>query len=177
MKRKILFALAASLFTVALSGIALADTVTFTITNPNQTTARGATLSYTATVFAPSTNTGNEYLNGLAFTVSPANTFTINTDPFLNNFPFFLTPGQSYTNLLFTLLVPPTSTISPFIGSVSLLGGATGSSNGTLGTAAFTTTVTPEPSSLLLLGSGLLSGVGLYRRNRKGLAGSAEAVS
>ena len=153
---------------------AFADTVTFTLLNPTQSvTSAGGTLSFNASVSAPRTNTGSEDLNSLVFNINPPSGLTPNADPFLNEFPLTLAPGDSYSDLLFTLLVPAGSPVNTYLGSVLLYGGP---SNSVIGTQNFSVNVTPsiavtpEPSSLLLLGTGVAGMATAFRRR---FAGSA----
>ncbi len=90
MKRRLVLALSLLALTLGTSGAALADSVTFSLTNPNQSATPGHVLTYFATVTAPSTNTGLEYLNGLSYTFNVPSTFSFDLNPFLNNFPYFL---------------------------------------------------------------------------------------
>jgi hypothetical protein len=132
---------------------------------PTQSAAPGSTVTYAATVTAPSTNSENIFLNGESFNV-PAPLTLIGT-PFFVNFPLFLTPGQSFTGDLFDLIVPVDTASGNYLGSFTLQGGANGGSSDTLGTVNFTTDVTaatPEPSTFALLGTGILGLAGAARR-------------
>lgn len=154
-----------SILTLALallsSAAAYADTVTLTVAGPSDGTT-GSTLVYTGTVSAASTNTSLQYLNGDAFTVNGP--LVLDDSSFFNNFPFFLSPGQSYTGPLFTLLLPPNAPLGSYDGTFTLLGGATDTAFSALFNAPFSVVVTPEPSSLLLLGTGVLCTLGIARR-------------
>ena len=89
---------------------------------------------------------------------------TYDDSPF-NSFPLLLNPGDSYTGELFTVTAPPYGPGSNFYsGSFEILGGSDDSAQNTLATADFNIQVTPEPSSFLLLGSGLAGLVGLIKR-------------
>lgn len=150
------------------SSAALADTLSLTLANPNQSGSSGTTLSFNATVSAPLTNTADVYLNGLDYTLAYP-TLTFNGDAF-NSFPFSLSAGASYTGLLFTVASTSGTLPALYSGSVVLLGGSTDGSQDRLTTAAFSdrvtgaAAVTPEPSSLLLLGSGAMGLLGFLGR-------------
>jgi hypothetical protein len=132
-----------------------ADTVTFTLTNASQSVyyLGGGSVTYDATVSAPSTNSAAVYLNGESHNFSgPGNL----DDSDFNNFPLSLTPNTSFTGDLFVLTIPANSRGGTYLGSFTLQGGADSAATNTLGTVNFSLTVTtPEPSSVVLLLAGM----------------------
>jgi hypothetical protein len=146
---------ALALLTIGLSSAAAyADTVTFTLTSPTEYVSpyTGGTLTFNATVSAPSSNGAAVYLNGDDFNI--ASPLALNDSDFLN-FPFFLSPGTKFTGDLFTVTIPAGTMNGNYLGSFTLLGGADGGASNVLGTDSFDVVVTPEPSSILLSMTGM----------------------
>lgn len=150
MKLKMTLAVVALLLTIALSSVAAyADTVTFTLTDPQQSVSPpGVSVAYEATVSAPLGNGAPVFLNGDSFNVDGP--ITLDDSDFFANFPLSLAPGDTFTGDLFELDVPAGTLDGTYLGSFTLLGGADGSAQNTLGTVDFSLTV-PEPSSISLL--------------------------
>ena len=166
--------LAIALTMVSLSSVAAyADSIVFTLTASNQDVlSTGGTVTYEATVSAPGTNTAAVFLNGDDFAIGTP--LTIDDADFFNNFPLSLAPGGSFTGDLFTVTVPPGSSLGAHSGTFTLLGGSSGSSANALGTVNFTATVgspAPEPASILLSLIGLaglatVRARGQFKKNR-----------
>ena len=152
MKFKTNLAVAALLAIGFSSAAAYADTMTFTLTDPNQSVsvnALPATVTYEATVSAPLTNSGDVFLNGDSFNVAAP--ITLDDSDFLGGFPLSLAPGDSFTGDLFVLTVPVGTHLGTYLGTFTIQGGADSSASGTLGTVDFSLQVTPEPESVVLL--------------------------
>jgi type 1 fimbria pilin len=148
---------------------AKADLVSFTISSPFQSTGSGGTVTFDATV----TNNTNQviYLNGDTWTLDALlNPSDLSDADYNIYFPLFLTPGESVTNPLFTVTVPPGTLSGIYAGSFEITGGSAGSDQSDLGSADFnvavTGTVVPEPPTVVLLLSGL-AGLGRTLRRRR----------
>lgn len=165
MMRKFPFSFMFLMLTAALISTmpAFADTLDLSLATPIGYGVPGATVSFYATVDAPITNSGTIFLNGDSFNV--AGNLFLDDSGFLNNFPFQLDPGQSLTGLLFEVALPMQTPIGIFYnGNFEILGGSNDGVTDTLATADFKVSPTPEPSTILLLGSGLLAMAGAVRR-------------
>jgi hypothetical protein len=115
---------------------AKADSFTITLSSPVQNGSSGEVVSFDATV------TNNEgatvYLNGdNTYVDSP---LAVDDSPYNNNYPLSLGPGDSDSGALFNVDLPAGTPVGDYV------------------------VVTPEPSALLLLATGLL---GLAGRGRK----------
>ena len=175
MKLKMILAVAALLTTGLSSVAAYADIVNFTLTNPFATagssggTLTPGTFTFEATVSAPSGNSGAVFLNGDSLNVTAP--ITLDDSDFFANFPLSLAPGTSFTGDLFVLTIPPGTLAAPYLGTFTLLGGADANASDPLGTVNFSVAPTPEPSSVLLVLTGMAGLAGAaFKRNLRGWA-------
>ena len=135
---------------------AKADSLTITLLSPFQSGVSGTVIAFDATV----TNTSGStvYLNGDDFNVDAP--LSVDDSSYLDSWPLTLGAGDSYTGLLFNVDIPWPTAVGLYTGVFEI----TDQNNDVVGSADFDVYVTPEPGSLLLLGSGLLALAGAARR-------------
>lgn len=146
---------------------AKADPLSLTITQAYQTGLAGELLTFDATV-TDTAATGTVYLNSDSTTLSGS--LVLDDTPFLDNFPLFMNPGDSYTGELFTVSIPSGTPPNLYPGAFEILGGGPSDFTDVIASANFDVNViTPEPTSFVLLLTGLvmmglLGFRGIFRR-------------
>src|ERR1700749_3605016 len=102
MKYKLAAGVMTFLLTAGLGALsAYADSITVTLDDPIQSGAPGDVISFFATISAPSGNSAPVYLNGSSFDFGAAPFTGDNSGVF--GFPAFLSSGDSFDQLLFTV--------------------------------------------------------------------------
>jgi PEP-CTERM motif len=165
------FTLAVILLTLALSSTAArADSIAVTLDQPVQTVVSSVTtISFFGTIAADPSDIGDLYFNGDNFSLDPL--LTIDDSGLFFNFPYPISAGVSVDSVIFTIGLPGNEPLGAYLGSFSILGGSDGNATDILGTVDFeidnvssSPGIVPEPSTLLLFGTGLTTIAGGCKR-------------
>ncbi len=140
-----------------------ADPLSIILDSAYQNVTPGQSVTFTAII----TNldpTNTVYLNGDSSNVDSP--LSLDDSGFWANAPLSLDPLSSSEDIeLFTVYIPLDAT-GLYSGSFEILGGDPSDFTDVIGSADFNVNITPEPSSLLLLGSGLVGLATTVRRKR-----------
>ena len=159
LKYMLVLSFAAAAFLMA-GAAARADTYSLVFDAPIQSGGPGFQFDGTFT----NNSSDTVYLNSDSFSLDAG--LDLDDSPYLTAFPFTVAAGDSATGELFLVTAPPYGASNSYSGSFSIVGGADGDAQDVLASAVFNVNVsaTPEPSGLLLFGTGLLALIGIANR-------------
>jgi hypothetical protein len=164
---RIKFVLIAFILATLLAGNAQAASITITLDRTTLSGNPGQTVAFFGTIMNTSSDT--IYLNDVDFNLAGTGFSSNAQDRFFSNVPLFLNPHSSSGDIeLFdvTLLKPFTDPLGTYAGTYTLTGGLDGSADEVLALAGFSVAAVPEPSSVLLVFSGLAGLAVIMRRRR-----------
>ncbi len=175
---KLKLTLTALLLATLAPAAAHADSITLTLDSPVVVVNPGdTTVDFYATISADPTNGAPIYMNGDQFSVDSP--LSLDDTGFFFNFPYPINPGDLVDDVLFTITLPGDEDFASYFGSFTILGGADVNAQDEIANATFEIDnvnpivlpppgppAVPEPSSLVLLGTGLSALAGGYRRRR-----------
>jgi hypothetical protein len=137
---------------LAAATVSRADALNLVFDAPYQFTTAGNTLTFDVTILNTDA-VDTIYLNNDDANVDSP--LTLDDSGFFNNAPISLGPSTSSLDFeLFTVTVPDGTPYGVYTGTFEILGGGPSDDN-EVGIATFDIQVTPEPTSLLLLLTGL----------------------
>jgi hypothetical protein len=112
------------------------------------------------------TNAGSMplFINGFSFSLPGGLALD---DSLFFTLPEMLTAGQSIAQGVFSVLIGTLTPLGDYLGSFTILGGASNISTSRLATQDFRVSVIPEPATLLLLGTALTGALAMRRRRRR----------
>jgi hypothetical protein len=135
--------------------------IAFGLDSSLQTVQPGQTATFTGML--TNTESGVVFLNGDSYTFP----LTVDDTPFFLT-PVSLGPGDSFTGVLFNVVVGPATSPGLYTGVFDVLGGPTLGSNDVIASSNFGVQVVPEPSTVYGALSGLaLLGLDYLRRLRR----------
>lgn len=151
---------------VLLAAMSHAATVNVNLDSAPLSGAPGTALTFTGTLM--NTTSSTVFLNAAGINLAGFSPLNEDTGPFFTNAPLFLAGGASTPTIgLFAINIPNPFAAGQYQGTFTVLGGADGNAQNTLGSSNFTVQVTngptvPEPGSEVLFTLGIAGLVGRW---------------